>query len=118
MSEELFFYHTIFGVAAFVIGICALVAPKRPGFHPRFGDLYHAAMALMFVTAAALAWQEWSRVFFLFFVALLSYGFALMGYVAAKRRRGEWLVPHVAGILFSYVGLLLVLVLGGALRSS
>ncbi len=42
----------------------------------------------------------------MFFIALFSYGLALYGYLARKRRWTEWVGKHINGMLGSYIGVI------------
>jgi hypothetical protein len=95
--------HIAAGVTGLVLGPVAMLAGKRRGRHTRAGEAYHAAFAVLFASAVALAIMDWSESGFLAFVGAGSYAFALLGYVAAKRRRPDWVRVHVAGQGGSYI---------------
>lgn len=97
--------HVTAGVAGLVLGPIAMRAGKRRGPHTRAGEAYHWAFAVLFVSAVVLAISDWSGSGFLAFVAAGSYAFALVGYVAAKRRRPRWVLRHVAGQGGSYIAM-------------
>jgi hypothetical protein len=82
--------HIAAGVAGLVLGPVAMLAGKRRGRHTRAGEAYHWAFVVLFASAVALAIMDWSESWFLAFVGAGSYAFALVGYVAAKRRRPDW----------------------------
>src|SRR5439155_10936018 len=69
-----------------------------------------------FLSAVVLAVLNWDEVWWLAFVGAASYGLALLGYMAAKRRWNGWLRAHVAGQGGSYIAMvtaLLVVNTGG-----
>ena len=67
---------------------------------------------MVFLTATILSGERWSTDAYLFFIALVGYGFALGGYVARRFRREPWLmrllgkqwvVAHIVGVIGSYI---------------
>jgi len=109
LSSAILLAHVILGFTAIVLGPLAMTSRKAPGLHPRTGELYHAAVLGVCLSAAALAVLHWSRSWAFLPVALGSYAFALVGYVAAKRRFQGWLRVHVIGQGGSYVAMLTAL---------
>jgi hypothetical protein len=101
--------HILGGAVGLVLGPVAMLAPKRPGPHTRAGEAYHWVMLLVSVTAALLALLDWSRIWWFLPIALGSYGFALAGYVAVKRRRAGWLGTHITGQGGSYIAMVTAL---------
>jgi hypothetical protein len=97
--------HVAAGSAGLVLGPVAMLAAKRPGTHTRAGELYHWAVLAVFATAVGLAALNWDEVWWLSLVGAGSYAFALVGYLAAKRRRPGWLGPHIAGQGGSYIAI-------------
>lgn len=97
--------HVAAGVAGLVLGPVAMFSRKRRGRHTRVGEAYHWTFAVLFVSAVTLAVLDWSESWFLAPVGAGSYAFALLGYVAAKRRRPGWLIPHVTGQGGSYIAM-------------
>ena len=53
----------------------------------------------------ALALMDWADAGFLLYIAIFSYAFALVGYVAAKKRPRGWLPVHISGQGGSYIAL-------------
>jgi hypothetical protein len=107
--------HVLAGLTTVITGIVAFSAPKRRGRHPRWGVRYLWAYTVVFLTATILSGERWSTDAYLFFVALVGYGFALGGY-AARRFRWEpwlmrllgknWVIAHIIGTTGSYIVLL------------
>jgi len=107
--------HVLAGLTTVITGIVAFVAPKRRGRHPRWGGRYLWAYTVVFLTATILSGERWSTDAYLFFIALVGYGFALGGYVARRFRREPWLmrllgknwvIAHIIGTIGSYIVLL------------
>ena len=107
--------HVLAGLTTVITGIVAFVAPKRRGRHPRWGERYLWAYTLVFLTATILSGERWSADAYLFFIALVGYGFALGGYAARRFHRKPWLmrllgrnwvIAHIVGMIGSYIVLL------------
>ena len=107
--------HVLAGLTTVITGIVTFSMPKRRGRHPRWGKRYLWAYTLVFFTATILSVQRWSADAYLFFIALVGYGFALGGYAARRFRRapflmsliGEhWVIAHIVGTIGSYIVLL------------
>lgn len=48
---------------------------------------------------------NWSESAYLFYIALFSYGLALLGYLARKVKWNNWMRAHIGGMLGSYIGI-------------
>jgi hypothetical protein len=108
--------HVACGSAGLVLGPVAMLSAKRHGPHTRSGEAYHWVFVVLFLSAVALAVLNWDEVWWLALVGAVSYGLALLGYLAAKRRWKGWLRAHVAGQGGSYIAMvtaLLVVNTGG-----
>src|SRR3712207_565321 len=101
--------HVAAGAAGLVLGPIAMFSAKRRGRHTRTGDAYHWVFFTLFVTAVALALLNWDEVWWLAFVGLFSYAFALLGFLSAKLRWREWLQFHVVGQGGSYIAMVTAL---------
>ncbi len=99
------FLHIAAGALGLLLGPIVMWAPKRPGLHPRLGDLYFFAVTVVCATALLLAGLRWAQFGFFFPIALGTYAIALPGYLAAKKRWRGWIVFHVVGQLSSYVAI-------------
>lgn len=108
-SATLLFLHIVLGFTAIALGPPAMLSRKAPGLHPRLGEGYHAAVLGVCVTAGAMAVLHWERSWAFLPVAIGSYGFALVGYLAAKLRFRGWLRVHVIGQGSSYIALVTAL---------
>ena len=102
--------HVACGSAGLVLGPVAMLSGKRRGTHTRSGKAYHWVFLMLFFSAVALAVLNWDEVWWLAFVGAVSYGLALLGYVAAKRRWKGWLRAHVTGQGGSYIAMVTALV--------
>jgi Ca2+/Na+ antiporter len=107
--------HILAGLTTVITGIVAFSMPKRQGRHHRWGRRYLLAYTLVFLTATILSVERWSVDAYLFFIALVGYGFALVGYVASRFRWEPWLmrllgkhwvIAHIVGTIGSYIVLL------------
>ncbi|MDQ6595022.1 DUF2306 domain-containing protein [Bacillus salipaludis] len=97
--------HIVTGAVCLVSGLLAMFARKRKGRHTMSGEVYHGAYVLVFVTALVMSVLHWQESQYLFYIALFSYGLALYGYVAVKRKWKNWLGAHIGGMLGSYIGI-------------
>ena len=101
--------HVAVGTVGLVLGPIAMTARKGPGLHTRAGEVYHWVMLAVCATATALAALDWQRIWWFLPIAAGSYAFALLGYVAAKRRWKGWLRAHVTGQGGSYIAMITAL---------
>jgi hypothetical protein len=97
--------HIAAGGIGLVLGPVAMLAGKRRGTHTRVGEAYHWNMLVVCLSAGALALLDWADAGFLLYIAIFSYAFALVGYVAAKKRPKGWLPVHISGQAGSYIAL-------------
>lgn len=99
-------FHIAAGIVGLILGPVAMTARKGSSLHARAGELYHWVMLAICVSAAGLAWLDWTRLWWFLPIAAGSYAFALVGYVAAKRRWPGWLAAHISGQGGSYIAML------------
>jgi uncharacterized membrane protein len=97
--------HIALGMAGLILGLVAMIVRKVPGLHTKAGEAYHWVMLGLCVSAGSLAILDWHRISWFLPVAVGSYAFALLGYVAAKRRWKGWLRAHLAGQGGSYIAM-------------
>jgi len=98
--------HVVAGLTCVVAGAVAMRSPKRPGRHPRFGDIYYWSLSVVFVTATGMAAMRWEHDSYLFVLGSVSFGLASMGLTARRIHWQGWRVVHVPGMSLSYVALL------------
>jgi hypothetical protein len=96
--------HVSAGSAGLVLGPAIMLVPKRHGIHTKLGEAYHWVFGVLFVSAVSLAVLNPS-VWWLGLVGAGSYGLALRGYLAAKRRRPGWILAHISGQGGSYIAM-------------
>ncbi|MFC5450928.1 DUF2306 domain-containing protein [Paenibacillus aestuarii] len=97
--------HICTGVICLISGIFAFSSKKKKGRHSVSGEIYHGSYVFVFVTALIMSVIHWQESHYLFYIALFSYGLALWGYVAVKRKWTNWLGSHIGGMLGSYIGI-------------
>jgi hypothetical protein len=111
--------HVAAGVAGLILGPVAMLSTKwRNRRHMNAGALYHWVYLVLFVSSVALALLSWDELWWLALIGAFSYSFALMGYLAAKRRWREWLQWHVAGQGGSYVAMVTALLVVNSSRGT
>ncbi|MGG0592505.1 DUF2306 domain-containing protein [Priestia megaterium] len=71
--------------------------------------MYHGAYAALAATAIMLAIWKWNEIAYLFYIAVFSYGLAIYGYAARKQKWKSWLQHHIRGMLGSYIGAVIAL---------
>ena len=98
--------HVAFGLTAVAAGAAAMLSPKRAGRHPTAGGVYFWALAGVFATASVLAAVRWAEDGGLFGLATLSFGLAVMGRSARRRRWAQWPRWHMTGMGLSYIVML------------
>ncbi len=101
--------HIALGAAGLILGPVAMTARKVPGLHTKAGEAYHWVMLGVCFSAATLAVLDWPRIWWFFPIAVGSYAFACLGYVAAKYRWQGWLRAHLAGQGGSYIAMVTAL---------
>lgn len=106
LFQAVLWFHIAAGTVGLVLGPIAMTVRKGPGAHTKVGEAYHWVMLAVCVSAAALAFLDWTRLWWFLPIAAGSYGFALVGYVSAKRRWRGWLIAHVSGQGGSYIAML------------
>jgi hypothetical protein len=78
--------HVPAGLTCVVAGAGAMLSTKRPGRHPRFGDVYFWGLVVVFATATGMAALRWHEDAHLFALGALSFAAGSLGYAARKRR--------------------------------
>lgn len=101
--------HIAAGGFGLALGPLAMMAPKRPGRHPRAGVSYQAVLAVLTVSAVGLAALAPARLWWLGGIAFATEVAALTGWWAARRRFAGWLGWHVGLMCGSYVSLVTAL---------
>jgi len=89
--------HVIAGLAAVLTGAIAALARKGSPRHIRAGRWYYRAIAIVFVTATALAAMRWAQDYYLFILGAVAFTAATAGYLHRRRHRpGD--TGHIAGM--------------------
>lgn len=97
--------HILTGTICLISGVFAMSSKKKRGKHSVFGEIYHWSYVLVFITALIMSIIHWEKSQYLFYIALFSYGLALLGYLAVKKKWGNWIGAHIGGMLGSYIGI-------------
>lgn len=96
--------HIVGGTTALVLGpLAVLAAARRHGSRGRVLTAYLWAVFATCLTAAVVSLLDWSRLWWLIPIAVLSYLLALVGYMAVRRGWPKWVGAH--GLGGSYIAL-------------
>ncbi|MQA25591.1 MAG: DUF2306 domain-containing protein [Micromonosporaceae bacterium] len=98
--------HVAAGLVAVTCGVVAMLAPKRPGRHPRWGRAYLAALASVVVTGTMLAATDWAHLWHLPALGAVAVALAGLGYTARRLRWPGWTVTHIPAMGGSYIAML------------
>jgi hypothetical protein len=88
-----------------IAGATAMLAPKRPGRHPRAGRTYLAALAVLTATAAGIVAAR-PHTWYLLLPGGAALAAATVGYTARRIRWRGWLTHHLTGMALSYIAIL------------
>src|SRR5699024_10906220 len=97
------FLHITSGSLCLLIGLSAAFSKKQRVMLTLFVELYHGFYVVVILTVIVTSLMHWFVDAVLFFISLFSYGLALIGYLARKRRPPNWLAKHIGGMLGSYI---------------
>ena len=97
--------HIAAGLAAVVLGVAAMLAPKRPGRHPRSGRGYLLTLTVLVLTAIPIAVAR-PHTAFLLIIGSIAFVSAGLGYTARRVRWSGWLPWHITGMTTSYIAAL------------
>jgi hypothetical protein len=100
--------HITSGTGALLIGPLAMLAPKRPGWHPRLGRAYQLFIALLCLSALGLVVMHPS-LWWLGVIAAATWAAALGGWWMRRRQPRGWLLWHVSLMCGSYISLVTAL---------
>src|SRR5689334_23432947 len=98
--------HFAAGLSAVGSGVVAMLSPKIPGRHPRFGTIYFWSLGVVFVTMTALAATRWAEDYYLFILGALSFAAVVMGRQVAPSRSGSRIRIHITAMGLSSILLL------------
>ena len=89
--------HILAGVGSVTTGLIAMLSPKGPGRHSRFGTLYYRCLAVVFASMAILSAMRWLDDYHLFILGTLSFSAAFVARRAVRRRSDRWVRLHITG---------------------
>lgn len=95
--------HLAAGLVAAIAGVVAMLNRKQAGRHPLAGTVYYWALAVIFVTASALALTRWSEDYHLFALGFLAFIAATLGRTARRELWRGWPRIHMTGMGTSYI---------------
>ncbi|HKW13933.1 MAG TPA: hypothetical protein VJS69_05560, partial [Candidatus Krumholzibacteria bacterium] len=77
--------HVAAGLGAVIAGAAAMLSPKAPGRHPRFGRLYYWCLIVVTITMAILAVVRFREDYHLFIIGALAATAAIVGVTRVRR---------------------------------
>jgi hypothetical protein len=95
--------HVLFGLAAVIAGVVAMLNRKGRGRHSSWGKLYFWFLFGLFGTMSMLSFMRWAENYHLFILGTLSFASACLGRLAAQRRWQQWVRFHLSGMGASYI---------------
>ena len=104
--------HVLFGLAAVVAGVVAMLSKKGRGRHSNWGTLYFWFLFGVFSTMSMLSFMRWAENYHLFILGTLSFAAAYLGRLAARQHWQKWPRFHLTGMGASYVLLLTAFYVG------
>ena len=97
--------HVVAGLTAVITGAIAALTRKGSPCHVRAGRWFYWAIAVVFVTAAALTIMRWRQDFHLLIIGTVAVIAATIGYLHRRRHRpGD--TGHILGMGIGYVAML------------
>lgn len=97
--SDLVTIHIVFGAASVIVGLLCLLVHKVRGPHTLLGESYHLTTLVTTGSGLVLAFDPFDPA--LLVIAGLTYLFAGIAYLSAKRRFRRWLVVHAPCMLIS-----------------
>lgn len=97
--------HVAAGLVCVVAGAVAMLSRKGQGRHRTFGTIYYWALAVLCLSASALALAHWPQDAVFLPLAAASFGAAHLGRAAMRARHAVRL--HIAGMGASYILMLI-----------
>src|SRR5678815_5926157 len=98
--------HVVAGTICVVAGMMAMLATKRPGRHPLAGSVCFWSLMVVFLSMITLSIMRWPNDNHLLVLGILSFGAAVIGREARRRKHAGSLRRHVIGMSVSYIALL------------
>lgn len=101
MRSILLVVHIAAGATGLAVAWPALFAPKRRGWHPRFGRIFAIAAVVLSLTAFALVGYDPGRLIGLAVLGVLTLGWVVAGVWIARRKprmhgsRAAWRIWHL-----------------------
>lgn len=102
MREILLAAHIAAGSLGLLVGPLAMLAPKRPGRHPKLGAAYQISTAVLCLSAFGLVAYR-PGLWWLGLIAAATWASALGGWWAARCRFHGWVPWHLNLMCSSYI---------------
>lgn len=102
MRDTILAVHIAAGTLGLILGPLAMLAPKRPGRHPRLGMAYQASTAVLCLSAMGLVVYR-PGLWWLGVIAVATWAAALGGWWCARRRFRGWILWHLNLMCSSYI---------------
>jgi hypothetical protein len=99
--------HVAAGLTCVIAGLIAILSKKQRGRHSRAGTVYYWVLWLVFSTATIIAITRWKEDYHLFLLGSVSFGAAVIGRYAVRKRWNKWSITHTVLMSTSYIFLLI-----------
>lgn len=98
--------HFSAAMVCIVSGVTAALARKRPGVHPRAGDVYLWALAVVIVSASTMAVIRFEHSGYLLVLAFVLLVLGILGWMSRPNRHPQRVRWHAMGMGGSFIVLL------------
>ena len=95
--------HILLGMICVIAGAVAMLSPKGPGNHPKFGTIYYWSLTALVITASALSSMRWAANYHLFILGALAFLSATVGRAARRSHWPRWVRLHILGMGSAYI---------------
>lgn len=111
LQDYVLIWHIIAGVIAFITGVIILTIRNQQEWRKVGVKIYCVSYTVVFMTTSLLAWMNWENKIFLFFISLLAFMIAIVGYIARRKEWNHWYIMQTMGGIGSYFGIIVAILM-------